>query len=56
MQKRGIQMEKDNTELKQLMKTLELAPCGVALFMTDTEEMIFVNEAYCRLLGYSKEE
>lgn len=44
------------SELEKFQKVLELEPCAAALFEIDTANMIFVNTAYCKILGYDLEE
>lgn len=49
-------MTTEKVEFSQLNMMLELVPCGVVLINTITGEIVSINVAFGKILGYSKKE
>ncbi len=49
-------MSNECSELEELERLLEMAPCGIGLFDAATGKRIFLNKAYYDIVGFTPEE
>ncbi|MEA4923120.1 MAG: hypothetical protein VB031_07095 [Eubacteriaceae bacterium] len=42
--------------IDKLKKVFAAAPCGIGIFVAETRQPLFLNDAYYRLTGYTPEE